>query len=60
MGSDQRLNPSNPSRRTFLRTASGTVAAIVAGGTTVIGDSAEKDDPAMPISESPSIEGASL
>ena len=56
MGSDPPSNPSNPSRRTFLRTTSGTVAAIVGGGTMVIPDNAAKDGSAMTISEGP-IEG---
>jgi xanthine dehydrogenase YagT iron-sulfur-binding subunit len=58
MGNDPPWNPSPTSRRTFLGTTGGTVAAVVAGHTAVSVDSAEQEGPPVAISDGPSIEGA--
>jgi xanthine dehydrogenase YagT iron-sulfur-binding subunit len=58
MRDDPLSSPSNPSRRTFLGTTGGTVAALVAGRTTVGVESAPQEGPPVGITDGPSIKGA--
>ena len=59
MRDDPPSSPSNPSRRTFLGTTGGTVAALIAGRTAAgVESTAGQEGSPMPISDGPSIEGA--
>jgi xanthine dehydrogenase YagT iron-sulfur-binding subunit len=58
MRDDSRLSPSNPSRRTFLGTTGGTVAAFIAGGAVDAKSTAAQEGTAAPMAHDPNIEGA--
>lgn len=58
MRDDPSSSPSNPSRRTFLGTTGGTVAAIIAGQTSVsVESTAARQISPPPDSEGPNVEG---
>ncbi|HEX3601186.1 MAG TPA: 2Fe-2S iron-sulfur cluster-binding protein [Lacipirellulaceae bacterium] len=59
MRNDSPLRPTNPSRRRFLGTTGGTVAAFIAGRASAkVEGIAASEDSAAPTSDAPKIEGA--
>jgi xanthine dehydrogenase YagT iron-sulfur-binding subunit len=58
MRDDSPTSPSNPSRRTFLGTTGGTVAAIIAGRSVAAKSAAAQEGTSTPMADDPNIEGA--